>query len=286
MKYLCFLALLLGFAATAGPTSARPLPYDSLRATVRAPGISDSAKVYRQFMAYQFLVLSSPDSARYYATSALALARQMNWLRGQAQCYDGLAGLALYTHRHLEAQHWFQLQLRTAQLTHNVGLTGGAYVGMASLAIKSGNAAAGLAYYRRARATFANARPRDVNNELLVLHNLANYYLEHEQPALAASLVRQAVALVTLRNHPEVRVGVLLLLATVQRNQQQFDSAATTLRRAAALAQAEYLTRQAAEAHGLLADLHLARHRPVPALAESRQALALARGSWGFVVGG
>lgn len=286
MKHFFLLAVLLGFGlvAIAAPVPSRPLPYDSLRATVRAPGISDSARVYRQLIAYQFLVSASPDTARYYVENALKLAKQMHWLRGEAQCYGGLAGLASYAHQNVAAQHWFQQQLRVAQLTHNVGLTGGAYVGMASLAIKSGNEAEGLAYYDRARATFANARPRDTNNELLVLHNLANYYLEHDQPTLAAPLVRQAMGLVTPRNYPEVRVGVLLLLASVQRNRQQLDSAATTLRRAAVLAQLTYQGRQAAEAHSLLADLLLARHQPASALAEARQALALARACGALVL--
>jgi signal transduction histidine kinase len=269
----------LGLAQASPPLLPRPLPYDSLRTTVRQAGISDSARVYHGLIAYQFLVFSSPDTARYYIDQALSLAQHIHLLRGQAEAYGGLAGLMLYAHQNPAAQHYYQQQLRVGQRMRNAHFIGGAYVGMASLAIKSGNTATGLAYYAQARAAYAAARPRDTDDELLLLHNLSNYHLEHHQLAQAVPLVRQAVALLNAHTYPEVRVGVLLLLGTVQQSQQQPDSALATWQRAAQLAHASFLNMQEAEAHGQLAELHLRQHRPAQVVAEARQALALARSS-------
>ena len=280
--WLLLFGLALPFSAYCG--GPRPLPYDSLRATVQRAGLTDSARVYHGLIAYQFLIFASPDSARRYINEALRLARRTHFLRGQAEAYGGLAGLMLYAHKNPAAQQYYQQQLGVGQQMHNAHFTGGAYMGMASLAIKADNAPAGLAYYAQARTAYATAHPRDIDDELLVLHNLSNYYLNHHQLPQAVPLVRQAVSLLRPHTDPEMRVGVLLLLGTVQESQHQPDSAVATWRRAASLAQASFLTRQAAEAHGLLAELYLRQHQPRRVVAEAGQALALARNSGSLVM--
>jgi signal transduction histidine kinase len=250
---------------------------------VQQPGITDSARVYHGLIAYQFLVFTSPDSARRYIDNALHLAQRIQLLRGQAEAYGGLAGLMLYAHKYPSAQSYYQQQLRVGQQMHNAHFIGGAYLGMASLAMKSENAPAGLAYYARARTAYATARPRDTNGELLVLHNLSNYYITHHQLAKAVPLVRQAVAMLHPKTYPEMRVGVLLLLGQVQTGLHLADSAAATLHQVLRLAQASFLDGQAAQAHSQLAELYLQEHQPALVLVQTRQALALARSSGSLV---
>ncbi|WP_460546693.1 sensor histidine kinase [Hymenobacter daeguensis] len=274
------LLLLAGAAAAqSGPVGARPFPFDSLRATVRKAGLPDTERVFRAMEAYQALIYARPDSAPPYVAEALALARRIGFTRGQANAYGALAGLEYQAHRYARAQHYYQLMLRAAQQAHHTGLIGSAYAGMASMAVNTGNAPAGLRYYAQARATFAQARPRNYNNEVLTLYNLSNYHLNHQQPATAAPLVRQAVALLPHCTWPELPVAVAIGLGQIQHHQHQPDSAVASWQRAVRLGRAAHLNQLVAEAHSHLGGQYLARHRPAQALAEARQALSLAHQS-------
>ena len=268
-----------GPAARPGPAPARPFPFDSLRATVQQAGLPDTVRVYRYLEAYQALIYARPDSAPPYVAQALALARRIGFGRGEANAYGALAGLDYQARRYARAQHHYQLMLAAAQRAHHPGLTGSAYAGMASMAVNTGSVAAGLRYYALARATFAGARPRSYNNEVLVLINLSNYYLGHDALAQGAPLVRQAAALLPRCTWPELPVAVALNLGQVQAAQHQPDSAAASWRQALRLAPAAHLDQMAAEAHGWLGQLYLGQGRPAAALAEARQALTLARRS-------
>ena len=283
LKSIAFFMLLagLGRRAVAQPQSAparRALPYDSLWANTHRARLTDSARVYQGLIACQFLMYASPDSSRAYVVRALSLAQRTHLLRGQAEAYGGLAGLHLYAHEFPAAQHRYQQQLRVGRAMRNPHFVGGAYMGLASLAKRLGNTAAVDTYYRRAHAAFV-APPRDPDGLLLLLHNQAEYYIEQHQTGRAAPLVREGVALLNARTYPEVRVALLTKLGEVQAWRQQPDSAVATWRRALTFTIADHLYTEAASLHQLLANHYQDRHQPALALAEARQALALARRS-------
>ena len=266
-------------AAQSGNTPPRPFPFDSLRATVQQAGLPDTERVYRALQAYQALIYARPDSAPPYANKALALAKRIGFVRGQANAYGALAGLHYQAQRYARAQHYYQLMLQSAQQAHHPGLIGSAYAAMASMAVNTGNEAAGRRYYAQARATYAQARPRSYNNEVLVLFNLANHHLNHRRHAQAAPLLRQAAALLPRCTWPELPVAVAIGLGQIQAHQQQPDSAVASWQLAVRLAPPAHLDQMEAEAHGWLGRHYLQQRRPAQALAEARQALDLARRS-------
>ncbi|MBO2007763.1 ATP-binding protein [Hymenobacter negativus] len=265
--------------AQSGSGGTRPFPFDSLRATVRKAGLPDTERVFKAMEAYQALIYARPDSAPPYVQEALSLARRIGFRRGEANAYGALAGLEYQAHRYARAQQYYQLMLGAAQKAHHTGLTGSAYAGMASMAVNTGNVADGLRYYGQARATFAKAHPRGYNNEVLTLYNLANYYLNHQQKAAAAPLLRQAVALLPHCTWPELPVAVTIGLGQIQQYQHQPDSAVASWQRAVRLGSAAHLDQLVAEAHGYLGARYLAQHRPALALAEAQMGVALARRS-------
>ncbi|WP_201984755.1 ATP-binding protein [Hymenobacter rubidus] len=281
--FLLWFGLLLALARPAVAQSTtkapRPFPFDSLRATVQQPGLPDTVRVYRALEAYQALIYARPDSAPRYVAQALALAKRIGFLRGQANAYGALAGLDYQAHRYANAQRYYQLEMQTARRARLPLMEATTYASMADMALNTGNVALGLRYYGQARTIFAQARPRSYNYEVWTLCNMAEYYLKHRQMTPAVPLVRQAAALLSHCTWPELPVATAINLGQVQAHQHQPDSAVSQWKRAARLALAAHLDQLAAQAHGLLGRLYLSQHRPAPALAEARLALALARRS-------
>ncbi|MDO7876513.1 histidine kinase [Hymenobacter sp. ASUV-10] len=273
-----FLAITLVTCLLQGAAGAATLPaLDSLKTLARRPGLADTVRVRLYASITRQLAKTDLDSARYYGERALRLARRIGFRLGEAQACNNLAAALYYSNDYEGAQQLFEQTLRAARQARSQLLIGHAYLGLGSVARALGNEEGAFAYNQQARVAYAACQPPNVRGLALVLHNIANHYLDEEKTSQAAPLVRQALALVQPTTDVSMKARLLNQLGLVQADQHQPDSAKASWRESIRLARSIQSVAVEALALSRLAEISLQQRQPAAARSYAEQALRLNR---------
>src|SRR6476661_1100320 len=271
------LSLGLSLPGWAQPSAADVREFDSLRTLVYRPGLADTTRVRLGSVACRYLTQLDLDSARRYGERAVALAQRIGFAQGEAHARNNLAASIFYAGDYPAAQRAFEASLKAAQRARSNLFIGHAYLGLGSVSRAFDHDANAMEYYQLARAAYAACQPPNVRGLVLVLHNIANSYLDKEQAAQAAPLVRQALAIAGPEAEVSMKAKLLNLLGVVQSDQQHADSALVTWQRALQLAREAHSASTEAAVLARLSEASLNQGKPAAALRYSRQALQLNR---------
>ena len=246
--------------------------------TQAAPGpVADTARVRQYLTRGKRLRHTNLDSSQHYDRQALALARQLHFTVGEAQAQVAVANGLYSAGDYTAAGRGYEAAVRLAQQTHLCRAEGNAWNGMGLVAQALGNGPGSLAYFSRARRVFAACTPFDPGNEVMLLTNIGNSYLQVGQYARAEHPLREALARVTPAVSTPAVLNLLDLVGMLQQRQQHPDSAVTTWRRELALAERTGNKRFQSFATANLASTSLQRGQPAAALAYAQRAMRLAR---------
>ncbi|WP_345236624.1 tetratricopeptide repeat protein, partial [Hymenobacter saemangeumensis] len=252
--------------------------FDSLRTLVYRRGLPDTVRVRLGSVACRYLMQLDLDSARTYGEKAVALARRIGFVQGEAHARNNLAAAIFYAGDYPAAQTAFEASLRAAQRARNRLFIGHAYLGLGSVARSFDNDDNAMKYYQQAREAYLACEPPNMRGLLLVMHNIANGYLDKEQAPLASPVVRQALAMARNANaEPSMQAKLLNLLGVIQSDLHRADSAVATWHEALRLARTSHTVSTEAAVLARLAEASLNNHKPAAALQYIRQALELNR---------
>lgn len=212
-----------------------PMRLDSQRTWLRRPGQSDTMRVKLLMAMGNVHITTDLDSARWYYSRAIALARRRAYVWGEAHALSSLGAAYYYSSDFPAAQRAFEASLRIALRTHDYEEIGHAYLGLGNVAMELRNDSQARAYFVKAREAYATCQPRNIRGELLVLHNIANGYLpakEEDQPtaqniAQARAYVNQGLRLLNQPDSP-LASKLQVLLGGIQMMRHQPDSATAT----------------------------------------------------------
>jgi signal transduction histidine kinase len=250
---------------------------DSLKTLAHRPGLADTVRVRLYASVSRQLARTDLDSAQLYGERALVLARRIGFPQGEAQASNNLAATYYYSGDYEKAQRLFEQTLRAARQAQNQLLIGHAYLGLGSVARALGNEESTFAYNQQARTAYAACQPPNVRGLVLVLHNIANHYLDKEQTSKAAPLVRQALRLVQPTTDQSMKARLLNQLGLVQADQHQPDSAKASWQESIRLARSAQNISAEALALSRLGEISIQQHQPAAAQAYAEQALRLNR---------
>ncbi len=272
--WLIWLLLLVGPAAAGVPA---PPPPDSLRALLRRPTTADTARVraYRQLakaMRGQHL-----DSAQVLAAAGAALAHRLGDQAAAAHAQNGLADIEYLRGNYPAAQRAYEAAIKAARRVPLCRSAANALMGLGLVADAMGNVPGAVAYFEQARVVFGECQPPDPRNELILLTNLGNTYLQAGQLAQAERPLRRALALVQPTTSAPARLNLLDLIGMLQLGQNHPDSAVATWQHELRLARAGKERRSEAYALGNLARVRLQQRQTAAALAYAQEAVRLAR---------
>ncbi|MBF9223103.1 tetratricopeptide repeat-containing sensor histidine kinase [Hymenobacter ruricola] len=270
------LAACLGRAVPARAATPPPAA-DSLRARLHRPGLPDTARVRAYWRLSRALESVQLDSARACARQGAALARRIGDAAGLAQCQHALAFVEYLAGNYPAAQQAYAATVRPARRAGLCSILGHAYMGLGLVADGMHNLPGAVAYFRQARAVYAQCQPPSPRYEMVLLTNWGNTYLQAGQLDKAGPPLRQALQLVRPATTAKSLLNLLDLIGLLQLAQHHPDSALVTFRHELQLARTKRERRAETYALGNLAAAHLALHQPAEALPLARQAVALAR---------
>ncbi|WP_201987247.1 tetratricopeptide repeat-containing sensor histidine kinase [Hymenobacter rubidus] len=217
------------------------------------------------------------DSSRYYDQQALLLSRRLGFGAGEARAQVAVANDLYNAGKFVAAGRAYEAAVRLAQRTQQCDVAGKAYNGMGLVGQALGNPSGAIAYFNQARRAYAKCPPGNPSNEVLLLTNIGNTYIQAGRFAQAERPLRQALARVTPATDAPAVLNLLDLVGLLQQHQQHLDSAVMTWQRELALANRVGSLRAQSYATANLSTAGLQRGQPRAALAYAQRALQLAR---------
>ena len=289
--------LLLALGAPAGPAPAQTPPVsptyrsrasDSLRADLRRATLPDSQRVLTLFSLEQEYYMNDDATALRIARQALALARRQGFARGELMLLSDLARICSSAEDLPQAERWAQ-ELQRRALAAPPQLQRFRIVALqtlANVAVSQNNMPRALGYLRQSLPLLPLVANRpDSDFPLITYYGLSVGYTEMavSQPPPADSVVRLARAYTRRFAGLARKLGRPDMLAEAYTSLGQLadaagtDSAAHYLRQAIALSQQISSRNQEAYTRGVWAGMEQRHHRYPAAIAQARQAVALAQ---------